>query len=129
MNAPMPRNFLFRFAPSDTANIIALTWWCWALLPSDHVIFNQSHAFDAMHRVASEQVWGSIVLALLVALVIARYSGHDQVHVAVLIACASFWALVAMMLLVSNNTAPGVGAYAAFSTLTAWRAARLMGGG
>lgn len=116
-------------ATNDAANLIALPWWAWCLVPHSHPVFARSHSFDAMQRIAGQSVWGAVVVALWLALLIALLSEHPGLRVAVLIACAMFWALAASMLFVSNPTATGVGPYAAFSVLSAWRSARLMGGG
>lgn len=114
-------------ATNDMANVLALSGWSWSLLPPSHHTL-AAPSYKALHTLASQQVWAAVVLALLAALLVAMYSEQPRLHASVLLGCASFWALVATGLALSNPISTGIGPYVAFSLMSGWSAMRVMGG-
>lgn len=128
MNTATRHAALQRITPNDLANIIALAWWAWAMLPPGHNVFRRSGiSFEQIHRIGDERVWGLAMLAVLCLLLAAAISGSSRLHILALSTCACLWAFVATMILVSNPISTGVGPYVGLALLSGWRATRLMG--
>lgn len=110
---------------AEWINGLALLWWCWSLLPSQHAVFGHFIAFDDMARVASQRTWGGATLLLLVALVTTTAIGNRRAQMGVLVCCTALWAFIAAMLYVTSPINTGTGVYAALAILTGRRYARL----
>ncbi len=89
---------------------MAIAWGLWLLSPFWDT-FTSSPTFLAMAKVAPEDIWGALALALGLTVLGASCLGWKRVEIGALFGLTFGWGLVAVAYILGNNATLGIPVY------------------
>ena len=95
---------------------ISVFWGCMLLLPGD--LFTTTKTFNAMSKIAPENVWGVIPFCILFVYVFPARGGSNLFRKAAILLLALFWLVITMSVLFANPLSTAGTVYAGYFILT-----------
>lgn len=113
---------------AEVLSAFALVLWGFWLWNPVWETFASSKSFDGMASIASEEMWGGVMLLLGIFQTIAFVREHARMRVAACTGGVFIWATITTMFADANIASTGVPAYTLFTLSNGWALIRLARG-